>query len=130
MRLTAVIVVNLYRLIVPACGILISPSVPSRLNITTIGAANGKSTLECWQLSAPFVQSSQPGTAGAAIVQLGETGATSYLLLSPQFDGGFHNAPVVQCVLLSLLSNPVKTPFDIPFSAPFYFHLLSEATGI
>ena len=73
-------------------------AVPSKLNITTIAAASGRSTLECWQLSAPFVQSSQAGTSGAAIAQLGETGATSYTLLPPQFDGGLHNAPAVQYV--------------------------------
>ena len=78
-----------------------SLAVPSRLNVTTIAAVNGRSTLECWQISAPFVQSSQAGTSGAAIAQLGETGATSYTLLPPKFNGGLHNAPVVQYVLRS-----------------------------
>ncbi|KAL9126660.1 MAG: hypothetical protein Q9175_007880 [Cornicularia normoerica] len=89
------------------------PPVPSRLNITTIGAADGKSTLECWQLSAPFVQSNQMGTSGAAIAQLGETGATSYTLLPPQFNGGLHNAPAVQWVAfisgLAVVSLPNST---------------------
>ena len=99
MRLTAVIIAHLSTFIVPAFTLANTPPVPSRLKITTIAAANGKSKIECWQLSAPFLQSSQAGTSGAAIVQLGETGATSYSLLPPKFDGGFHNAPVVQYVL-------------------------------
>ena len=103
MRLTAVILVNLFIFTVPTFTLLKTPPIPSRLNITAISAANGRSTLECWQLSAPFVQSTQAGTSGAAIAQLGETGATSYTILPPQFDGGFHNAPAVQCVLHSTL---------------------------
>lgn len=87
---------SLFIFIVPALTLLNTLPVPSRLNITTIAAANGQSTIECWQLSAPLVQSSQAGTSGAAVTQLGETGATSYTLLPPQFDGGLHNAPVVQ----------------------------------
>lgn len=96
MRLTAVTLDKLSSFIVPAFTLPESSPVPSRLNITTIGAANGKSKVECWQINAPFVQSSQAGTAGAVVAQLCETGATSYLLLPPHFDGGFHNAPVVQ----------------------------------
>ena len=88
--------------IVPAFSLPNTPPVPSHLNITTIAAASGKSILECWQLSAPFVQSSQAGTSGAAVAQLGETGATSYTLLPPEFDGGLHNAPAVQYVGFSL----------------------------
>ena len=104
MRLTTIVLIHCATLILPALTLPQTPPLPSRLNITTIGAANGQSTLECWQLSAPFVQSSQAGTSGAVIAQLGETGATSYSLLPPQFNGGLHNAPVVQYVLLASLS--------------------------
>jgi len=70
---------------------------PKTLNITTISAnAQTESTLECWQLTAPFIASAAAGTSGAVFVQLGETGATSYGLIPAQFDGGLHNAPVVQ----------------------------------
>ncbi|CAF9943571.1 MAG: hypothetical protein ALECFALPRED_000705 [Alectoria fallacina] len=104
---------SLFIFIVPALTLLNTLPVPSRLNITTIAAANGQSTIECWQLSAPLVQSSQAGTSGAAVTQLGETGATSYTLLPPQFDGGLHNAPVVQWVSfvsgLAVISLPNST---------------------
>lgn len=111
---------SLFIFIVPAFTLLNTLPVPSRLNITTIAAANGQSTIECWQLSAPFVQSSQAGTSGAAIAQLGETGATSYTLLPPQFDGGLHNAPVVQYVLLSSLPSPCLYLFCLlPFPILF-----------
>lgn len=110
MRLTAGV---LFTLIIPAFTLSQTPSVPSRLNVTTVATAKGKSTLECWQLSAPFVQSSQAGTSGAVIAQLGETGATSYTILPPQFDGGFHNAPAVQWVAftsgLAVVSLPNST---------------------
>ncbi|KAF6218246.1 hypothetical protein HO133_006208 [Letharia lupina] len=113
MRLTAVTLANLSAFIVSASTLPKTPPAPSRLNITTIAAANDKSTLECWQLSAPFVQSSQAGTSGAVIAQLGETGATSYSLIPSQFDGGFHNAPVVQYVAftsgLAIVSLPNST---------------------
>ena len=115
MRLAAVIIAHLSIFIVGAFTLPERPPVPSRLNITAIAAANGKSKIECWQLSAPFLQSSQAGTSGAAIVQLGETGATSYGLLPPKFDGGFHNAPAVQYVLNSALSYP----------SLYLFHILS-----
>ena len=102
MYLTALILSNLCTFVIPAFALPTSPSLPSHLNLTTIAAANGKSTLECWQLSAPLAQSSQAGTSGAAIAQLGEAGATSYTLIPPQFDGGLHNAPAVQYGLSSL----------------------------
>lgn len=104
MHLTALMLVRLSVFIVSAFSLLNTPPVPSHLNITTIAAASGKSILECWQLSAPFVQSSQAGTSGAAVAQLGETAATSYTLLPPEFNGGFHNAPAVQYVGVSLSS--------------------------
>ena len=70
---------------------------PKTLNITTIAAnAQKESVIECWQLTAPFIASAAAGTSGAIFAQLGQTGATSYGLIPAQFDGGLHNAPVVQ----------------------------------
>ena len=115
MRLTAFLLSSLSTFIVPAFTLPSVPPVPSHLNVTTIAATRGKSSLECWQLSAPFVQSSQAGTSGAVIAQLGETGATSYSLIPPQFDGGLHNAPVVQYVLPSCHSHAYSsTDFSLP----------------
>lgn len=70
---------------------------PKTLNITTIAAnAQKESIIECWQLTAPFIASAAAGTLGAIFAQLGESGATSYGLIPAEFDGGMHNAPVVQ----------------------------------
>lgn len=70
---------------------------PKLLNITTIAAnVRNESVLECWQLTAPFVESMTAGVSGAAVAQLGETAATSYGVIPARFDGGLHNAPAVQ----------------------------------
>ncbi|KAL9582109.1 MAG: hypothetical protein Q9212_003490 [Teloschistes hypoglaucus] len=74
-------------------------STPTTLNLTTIAAnARNESVLECWQLIAPFSVSNVPGTAGSATAQLGQAQSLSYTLIPPRFDGGLHNAPVVQYV--------------------------------
>ena len=74
---------------------------PKTLNITTIAVnAQKESIIECWQLTAPFITSSTAGVSGASFAQLGETGATSYGLIPAEFNGGLHNAPVVQWVAL------------------------------
>ncbi|KAK3389695.1 hypothetical protein B0H63DRAFT_103156 [Podospora didyma] len=77
-----------------------TPPVPSTLNLTAIGAANGESTLECWRLD-PLVSSSTPGTAGALALFLGGMANATYTVLPPRFDGGLHNAPALQLVLFS-----------------------------
>lgn len=63
------------------------------LNITAIGARDGHSTLECWQLEIPFVESSVPGTAGSANAFLSDAANISYTIIPSNFDGGLHNAP-------------------------------------
>ena len=93
-----VLLLNL-RFLLQATPITATPANPKTLNITTIAANSQKeSVIECWQLAAPFIASAAAGTAGAIFSQLGETGATSYGLIPAQFDGGMHNAPVVQWV--------------------------------
>ena len=69
---------------------------PRLLHLTAISAANGASTLECWQLTAPFAVSSTPGQAGSAVLSLGNTSSASYTVLPAGFDGGLHHAPAVQ----------------------------------
>lgn len=66
------------------------------LNITALGAADGASTLECWEIDTPFAISTQQGTAGNAQLQLGNTSTISYSVLPAQFDAGVHNAPANQ----------------------------------
>lgn len=67
-----------------------------RFNLTAIGAANGKSTLECWQIKRPFDVSTDPGTAGTKAQQLGDLTNLTLSVLPPKFDGGLHTAPFVQ----------------------------------
>lgn len=69
---------------------------PSFLNLTAISAANGDSTLECWQLSDPFIVSNDAGTIGSAIKQLGNVANVTYTILPAKFNGGAHRAPAVQ----------------------------------
>jgi len=67
-----------------------------RLNVTAIGASGGKSTLECWQLDAPFAVSDTPGTRGSAAAKLGNVSSLGLTVLPAGFDGGLHNAPANQ----------------------------------
>lgn len=69
-----------------------------RFNLTAIGAANGKSTIECWQILRPFDVSRDPGTAGTKALQLGDLTNLTFSVLPAKFDGGLHTAPFVQCV--------------------------------
>ncbi|KAH9981914.1 hypothetical protein BJV74DRAFT_887253 [Russula compacta] len=72
---------------------------PTYLNVTAISATNGASTLECWQLLPNFTTSSQSGTTGASILQLGNLANMSYSVIPPGFNASFHNAPTQQWVV-------------------------------
>ena len=76
----------------------VAAGVPQRFNITAIAAADGKSTLECWQLTDPILISATVGTAGTATQRLGDVANASYTVLPPHFDGGKHTAPSAQYV--------------------------------
>ncbi|KAN0113775.1 hypothetical protein V8E52_007428 [Russula decolorans] len=71
---------------------------PTFLNITALSAQNGSSVLECWQILPGFSTSSQAGTTGASILQLGNVANMSYSVIPPQFNAGLHNAPTTQWV--------------------------------
>ena len=73
---------------------------PANFNATAISACHEFSVLECWQLSAPFVTSTQAGTIGAAFTQLGNTATASLSILPRKFNGGMPNAPAVHYVQL------------------------------
>ena len=99
MPLAFIILLLNLRFLLQATPTTASAAAPKTLNITTIAAnAQKESVIECWQLTAPFIASAVAGTSGAIFAQLGETGATSYGLIPAEFDGGMHNAPVVQWV--------------------------------
>ena len=74
----------------------VSVSATTHLNLTTTAAANGKSTLECWQLSNPFTTSGQPGTIGSMTTNLGSLANATYSIVPAGTDSGAHNAPTVQ----------------------------------
>ncbi|KAF8261351.1 hypothetical protein EI94DRAFT_1773445 [Lactarius quietus] len=79
---------------------------PSSLNITAIAAQGGVSIFQCWQIQPKFTTSSQSGTIGASILQLGNLANGSYSVIPPGFNAGFHNAPTQQWVIfLSGLAN-------------------------
>ena len=84
---------------------------PTSLNVTAISAQNGFSTLECWQIQPGFTTSSQAGTTGASILQLGSLANMSYSVIPPRFNASFHNAPTNQYVMRCLSStySPVLT---------------------
>ncbi|THH14230.1 hypothetical protein EW146_g6083 [Bondarzewia mesenterica] len=74
-------------------------SSPSTLNVTALTASGGVSILECWALDPGFTSSSQAGTTGASILQLGTLANASYSVLPARFNAGRHNAPNVQYVV-------------------------------
>lgn len=65
------------------------------LNLTAISAANGASTLECWQLPG-VVASAGAGTVGALNLFLGDLSNATYTVIPSRFNGGVHNAPAAQ----------------------------------
>ena len=71
-------------------------SVSRHINLTTTAAENGASVLQCWQLDAPFVTSTEKGTAGAMVAQLGNLSNASYSIVAAGSNGGNHVAPAVQ----------------------------------
>ncbi|KAI0467437.1 hypothetical protein F4859DRAFT_244619 [Xylaria cf. heliscus] len=77
---------------------LVQQAASLKLNVTAIGARDGLSTLECWQLDQPFDTSTEPGTSGSAQAQLGNVSALSYSIIPSNFDGGLHNGPHNQWV--------------------------------
>jgi len=69
---------------------------PQNLQLTAISAKDGASTIECWELAAPFVASSKTGIMGVIFAQLGKAGNVSYAIIPAKYDGGLHDAPQIQ----------------------------------
>lgn len=80
---------------ITSTSVLAQNTSTSALNITAISAANGSSTLECWQLD-NFTVSNTPGTVGALSVFFGEASNVSYTVIPPRTDAGLHRAPAAQ----------------------------------
>lgn len=73
-------------------------SAAKHLNITVTGAAFGNSVIQCWQLSAPLITSTQPGTQGSMVAQLGDLSNATYSIIPAGTNGGAHTAPYPQFV--------------------------------
>lgn len=85
---------TMHSIILAAAGARLAAALS--LNITAIGAANDASTLECWQMDAPFESSATPGVSGSATALIGTAENITYTVLPAAFDGGLHNAPLNQ----------------------------------
>lgn len=69
---------------------------PQPLNITILtGNANKASIFECWSV-ADLKVSATPGIQGALIASLTPGTALNLFSIPARFDGGLHNAPVIQ----------------------------------
>ena len=79
-------------LLVPSIAV----SATTHINLTTTAAENGMSVLQCWQLDAPFVTSTEKGTAGSMVAQLGNLANASYSIIPAGSNHGNHVAPAVQ----------------------------------
>ena len=67
-----------------------------RLNITAVGAQDGLSTLECWEVESPFDTPDNQASTGTQVINLGNVSALSWSVSPPgQYDGP-HNAPCNQ----------------------------------
>ncbi|KAI0097212.1 hypothetical protein GGR51DRAFT_566758 [Nemania sp. FL0031] len=100
-----------------ALPMLLPEAASLKLNVTAIGARDGSSTLECWQMDQPFNTSTQPGTSGSAMASLGNVSTISYSILPSQFDGGIHNAPQNQWVAFTAGLAYITLPDDNSTSA-------------
>ncbi|KAK7987187.1 hypothetical protein PG996_006212 [Apiospora saccharicola] len=93
-------------------GVVGAATEGTKLNITAIGASAGKSTLECWQLDAPFAVSDTPGTRGSAAANLGNVTNFGFGVIPANFDGGLHNAPANQWVMFTTGLAHITLPGD------------------
>lgn len=67
-----------------------------RLNITAVGAENGVSTIECWEMDSPSYLHDNSDVAGTEATHLGNVSTMSWAVSPPgQYVAG-HNAPTNQ----------------------------------
>ena len=95
---------------------------PTTLNLTALGARDGLSTIECWQLANPFQTTNQVGVPGTSQLPLGNITDMSYTVIPPKYFPDIHPAPIIQYVVLFLKfsSLPSPKPLKYPFSSPDY----------
>ncbi|KAI0042605.1 hypothetical protein FA95DRAFT_1610065 [Auriscalpium vulgare] len=109
------------------------PTYPT-LNVSAIVGRNGASAFECWALTPGFEVSSEAGTAGAEVLQLGDLANASYSVLPPRFAGGPHHAPRVQYVLLlsgaAHVTLPNSTADMWVFGGAHGLHFAADVEGV
>lgn len=84
----------------------------STLWLNAIVGKKNLSTVECWGIQPPFVVSTQPGTVGNKILQLGALANASYseFPVGPNINAGLHNAPNAQYVVLLAGNGTISFP--------------------
>ncbi|KAI2630909.1 hypothetical protein GGR54DRAFT_176218 [Hypoxylon sp. NC1633] len=100
-----------------ALTLLLQHAASLQLNVTAIGARDGASTIECWQLEQPFDISTDPGTSGSAVAMLSSAANMSYTVLPSNYDGGLHNGPHKQWVVFTTGLAYITLPDDNSTSA-------------
>lgn len=75
---------------------LVGTTLATRLNITAIGAHNGMSRFECWELDAPFMGSNQTGFEDTRATSLGDVSRMTYNVFPAGYDSRLHRAPANQ----------------------------------
>lgn len=88
-------------------GILAAPTAPPKLQVTAITGVNGQSAFQCWEISDPWVVSTDSGLAGN--YKLKGVDAGTYVAIKPYYDGKLHQAPIVQYVFSHLLYKTMST---------------------
>ncbi|KAF9077177.1 small secreted protein [Rhodocollybia butyracea] len=109
-------------------GIAAAAKTPVQVDNTTlwvnaIVGKKGVSTVECWGIQPPFAVSSQPGTVGNKLLQLGNLANASYTVFptGPDVDSGLHNAPNAQWVALLAGQGNINFP-DSPHTPNLTFN--------
>ena len=82
--------------LVAICNVATAATASKKLNVTVSAPVNGVSALECWQLSDPLIASTQSGTKGSMVAQLGDLTNASYSIIPKGTNGGLHTAPYPQ----------------------------------
>ncbi|KAI1414362.1 hypothetical protein F5Y13DRAFT_188469 [Hypoxylon sp. FL1857] len=81
------------------------------MNFTAVGARDGRSTLECWQLADTLnFSNGLPNTPG--LVQLGDISNASYRYIPAGYDDTFHNAPFRQWAVMVKGLGRITLPDD------------------
>ncbi|KAL6717347.1 hypothetical protein ACLMJK_005262 [Lecanora helva] len=107
---------------------------PQPLNITTLSAnSRRESTIECWSV-AQLEVSTTSGIQGALVSSLGTPNKLNFFDIPPKFDGGLHNAPVVQWVYFTggqaVISLPTSNDTATVQGGPYGLILAADIASV